>query len=478
MSEDETTIVEDVLSYEEAERLFDVEVRGVPLWERWRTTLPRLVKQHQNIIDEPHRYPSAPPTSRWRGYFGILRSALANVPTYNPWTFEERDLLVWGHSRRKKQDDGYWWDIYTDPIYEYADFSYVHFEQELGGDHLQPAKTANLFYTDEIPTYARVLRKFGNGPTVDRREVEPVRALERNIRADFGVNLAVSDGFARHLEIEFAIRRIYQSYLQHIDPNIAVVVVSYGKEPFVQTCKDEGIPVVELQHGVIHEGHLGYHFPGERTKVAFPDYLLVWGEFWKDCVEYPIPDERVLSVGYPYLEQSVEKYDDIPATDQILFVSQGTIGEQLSKFALAVDEHPDIDHEVVYKLHPGEYYQWQEEYPWLANADFEVVDDSDRDLYRLFAESTVQVGAGSTAVYEGLCFDLDTYVYDCPESFKLAPLVEEGTAEKISTADELASLLGSGAVTFDREYYFEPDATANVRRTLRELSSDNISPSE
>jgi hypothetical protein len=88
---------------------------------------------------------------------------------------------------------------------------------------------------------------------------------------------------------------------------------------------------------------------------------------------------------------------------------------------------------------------------------------------------STQVGAGLTVVYEGFCFDLETYVYECPESYKLEPLVAEGTAEIITSADELASLLGSGDVAFDREYYFEPDATKKVSETLEELSSSGVS---
>jgi hypothetical protein len=247
-----------------------------------------------------------------------------------------------------------------------------------------------------------------------------------------------------------------------------LVVVSYGKEPFVMACKQLGIPVVELQHGVIYPEHLAYSYPGDRIKKSFPDYLLVWGEFWREHTEFPIPDERVIPVGYPYLDQRVERYAGVESEDRLLFISQGTIGEQLSKFALAVDEHPDIDHDIVYKLHPGEYDRWREEYPWLTEANFEVVDDSERDLYRLFAESSVQVGAGSTAVYEGLCFDLETYVYDCPGTHVLQPLVEDGSAEIVSSTDTLVERLGTGGARFERERYFAPNA---VERTAEVLDS-------
>jgi hypothetical protein len=262
---------------------------------------------------------------------------------------------------------------------------------------------------------------------------------------------------------------LYKRLLDRVRPEVAVIVVSYGKETFIEACQSNGIPVVELQHGVIHPDHLGYSYSGSRTKEMFPDYLLTWGEFWEDRVEFPIPDERVIPVGYPYLEQRRNQYTDVASKDQILFISQGTIGEQLSKFAIKVDQHPDIDYNVVYKLHPGEYDRWREEYPWLVNADFEAINGSEPPLYQLFAESSVQVGVGSTAVYEGLAFDLETYIYDYPGSEVLQPLVAENSAEIVSSVEELAGKLGTGAGRFDRDRYFTPDATERVCAVLDDL---------
>lgn len=466
------SIAADVIEYEQQQGFFDVEIRGIPIWERLRNSIPGKIKQNQNLIKKAHRHPPSNIDSKWINYSTQLKRAVLNAPHYMPFTFDEHEVLFWGHSRRKKQSDGYWWDIYTDPLQEQSDFDYIQFEKASGDQHRRPAKTDNLFYIDEVPTYARILRKLGYGSKIKSQELESVRDLEEKLRSRFSLDIDIVDSWAYKIELEHAKKIIYSSYLDRINPNIAVIVVGYNKEPFILSCQKNNIPVVELQHGVIHEGHLAYHYPGDRTKEAFPDYLLVWGEFWKDCVDYPIPDKRVIPVGYPYLEQSVKKYNNITSSDQILFISQGTIGEQLSKFALAVNKHPDIHHDIVYKLHPGEYYQWEEEYPWLADAPFEVIDNSNRGLYRLFAESSIQIGVASTAVYEGLCFDLETYVYDCTGSSVLEPLTTEGTAKEITSADELACLLERSQGSFDRKNYFEPDATTKMCNEIQQLSSD------
>jgi hypothetical protein len=85
---------------------------------------------------------------------------------------------------------------------------------------------------------------------------------------------------------------------------------------------------------------------------------------------------------------------------------------------------------------------------------------------------SAQVGAGSAAVYEGLCFDLETYVYDCLESLILQPLVKEGTAELVGSAADIAATLGGGTVDFERERFFRPNATERMGTVLEQLQRE------
>lgn len=142
---------------------------------------------------------------------------------------------------------------------------------------------------------------------------------------------------------------------------------------------------------------------------------------------------------------------------------------------MEVAKHPDIDHDIVYKLHPGEYDRWESEYPWLREADFKIIDRSEAQLYKLFAESSTQIGVGSTAVYEGLAFGLETYVYDCLGSEVLQPLVKNGSAAMVSTVNELSTLLGTNKSSFDREYYFAPNAAERACTVIESLSEENPS---
>lgn len=457
-------------SFELEHSLFDIEIEGVPIWERIRFNVLRQIKR-QNGFGQAH----TGVTRDWEDYVRGTALFLKNIFINNPYFGDESDILYVGHPRRKLLEDGYWWDIYCDPIHEECNHDYLHLEDAYMLEHYRPARTENLRYLDLI-NYGGYLQRVLNinEPAIPPEEEGRLQDVSSSIECEFGASVDLLAEVFKVLYVRRTELGLYKRLLQKIDPKLLVIVVSYGKETLIEASKELNIPVVELQHGVIYDQHLGYSYPGSRTKVMFPDYLLTFGQFWKESVEFPIPDDRVIPVGYPYLENSIDKYEDVATRDQILFISQGTIGEQLSKFAIEVNQHPDVEASIVYKLHPGEYDRWEDEYPWLIDADFEIVDVSEPPLYKLFAKSNAQIGVGSTAIYEGLAFGLKTFVYDAPGSEVLQPLVEEGIAPLISTDEDLVASLGQDSSAFDREYYFESKATEKMCRKINEMVESTL----
>lgn len=443
--------------------LFSLTVDDIPIWERVRFNVFREITR-QRGHGQAHTRIDSDLSDHLRGIGLWLRNAIYR----NPYFAGEHDVLFFGHNRRKLEADGYWWDIYCDPVHEEGDLDYVHFESPRRLTHKTPAKTENLRYLELLDFTGTLQRKLGlRKPDIPEVVVDRLKEAEAAIKKELDADVDLVSKVRKKLHVRKTTLPLYELLLEWTDPELVVVVVAYGRETLIEACKRKGIPVVELQHGVIYDYHYGYSFPKGETKYAFPDYLLTFGDFWNENVRFPIPDDNVIPVGYPYLEDRLNAYDDVERSEQLLFISQGTIGAELSRFALEVHNDDRVNHEIVYKLHPGEYDRWEDEYPWLAKSDVRVVDESTPPLYRLFAESTAQVGVGSTALYEGLCFDLETFVFDTDGSYVLRPLVEDGTAATISTADEMVREMNRGRRRhFDRERFFKPDATENIPREL------------
>lgn len=453
---------------EQGYSLFDIEIDNVRIWERLRFGLFREIEQKAGG-EKAHTSIDLDTTD----YFMGAKLWVSNLFFRNPYLGRESEFLFVGHPRRKKQSDGYWWDIYCDPIHEQSSLDSVHFEEPYLLDHRTPAKTEPLRYLEFIVYSGTIQRKLGlYDVSFSDEEKACLDRVENEINKYFHVEINLKRKIKHLLRNRRSRLWLYKLLIDKINPNIAVIVVSYGKETFIEACKEKGVPTVELQHGIIHPGHFGYSFPGDRDKVLFPDYLLTWGEFWGRDTEIPIPNNRIMPVGFPYLEWTKRQYEESQSKKQIVFISQGTIGSELSKFALEVNRHPDIDHNIVYKLHPGEYDRWQYEYPWMADVDIEIIDSSQPSLYQLFAESTIQVGVSSTAVYEGLAFGLETYIYDCQSSDVLSPLIANEVARLVTSSDEIAAIIGRDSASFNKDYYFASNALEQVTSTLNRLADE------
>ncbi|MDO5820036.1 MAG: sialyltransferase, partial [Methanobrevibacter sp.] len=107
------------------------------------------------------------------------------------------------------------------------------------------------------------------------------------------------------------------------------------------------------------------------------------------------------------------------------------------------NDNPQCDnYQFIYKLHPGEYGTWRENYEYLIKAtnefnNFKVIDESQPPLYELFAKSHYQIGAFSTAIYEGLAFNCKTFIIDVPGVEYLDDLIEKNIVKKVKNSEEL-----------------------------------------
>jgi hypothetical protein len=451
-------VCERVFRIEDEHDLFDLRVGGVPIWERIRFGVHRQLLQQLGLTGQAH---AGSQTSKLDSASRMARNLWHRNPLFAP----SNDILAWGHERRKRLDDGHWWDIYVDPVVDALDEEVTYLERLFEGDHLTPPRTDTVWHLDFVELApAAVLEVIDDARLLSSAEEATLAGVESVFETEFGVRPDVVTKAGRHLVQHRIQRPLFEAVLRRVDPELALMVVSYGREPFVEACKNVGITTIELQHGTFSRYHLGYSYPGTRSKEAFPDYFFTFGEFWGSMAELPISDDYVVPVGYPYLESEVEKRTADTLDNRIIFLSQGTVGPHLSQFAVEFAEaEPNLD--VVYKLHPGEYSRWEREYPWLVEAPLTV--STDTPLYDLFTSATAQVGVYSTALYEGLCFDLATYVVDLPGVAYMNRLIEQGGAERVESPGELSRAFGThSSETVDTEPFFRTGAVENVRDAI------------
>ena len=461
------------------ERTFDLldEPFGedVYAWERVRFDAHQSLLCELGLIGEPHAGPGQSTRER-------LAAIVRSLAVENPFRLGSRDVLVWGHERRKQRPDGLWWDVYCDPVLAGTDWEYAYLESPHEGEHLRPARTDHVGRTDLIDNAPGIYERLRDPEALlSPADRELLDTVDERFVDEFGIGLEVRGRVARALAVRRGKLPLLRRLLDRVDPTLALVVTSYTKHAFIEACQERGVPVAELQHGNVSPYHLGYHYPDGGARTV-PDYLLTFGEAWSEFAALPQPPDRVLPVGYPYLEAEHERVvtsatPDNPVVpgESVVVVSQGTAGPRLAEAAVELAE--TVERPVVYKLHPGEYNRWRDAYPELADAaeaDALCIVGGEPALYELFAAADAQVGVYSTALYEGLAFGLDTYLLAAPGVEYMDRLVEAGVAVRREDAAGLATAIEEARTggAFDHERFFRPDALTHVRRAVERLRAN------
>ncbi|MHA1515771.1 MAG: sialyltransferase, partial [Candidatus Heimdallarchaeaceae archaeon] len=198
--------------------------------------------------------------------------------------------------------------------------------------------------------------------------------------------------------------------------------------------------------------------------------IFAFGDYWIETVTYPIGKNRIFSVGFPELETSRQKYARTKKKNQIVFISQPWIGTHLSKLAIELNKVENLGYKVIYKLHPNEVNTWKEEFPWLLNSGIEVIDHEGKGLYELFAESEIQIGVNSTALFEGLFFGVKTLLFDYFGIDYMEDLLKSKVAEKFSDADDLVKKIKKiKTIEFDADYFFRSNSLKNIATRIKKM---------
>lgn len=438
---------------------FSFRIQGVPIWEWIRN---EVFGRIQN-----------PPTSQEAEEYSKLKSAAKRGLLFsrslfykNPYLCSESDVMFFGH-RRTLEPDGLWWDHILDPLHEALDYEYMHFEEPMWGpdwNHRRKAKTENLRYLDLIKYAGEILKLIRPSISLSSAEVETLETIDAHLAAEFDMAVGVTDLAKDELATRKATLPLYRKLIQQVNPKIIIGSGNFiNQKTFLEAAKSLGVPTVEFQHGATSDEHVPYSFCEDCSVTYFPDYIFTWGDFWKNCCHFPIAEDRIIPVGYPYLENRKEKYGNLERENKVIFLSQASIGKELSKYAIRIDDSNEF--ETIFKLHPSEYHLWENDYPWLKKSDINVVSSDTPPLYELFGKAFAQVGVYSSAIYEGLAFDLDTYLIDFPKIERMENLLQKEGIKKVSP-DKLIDFKQDGP-GIETSEFFKPNAILNFEQAIR-----------
>lgn len=452
-------ICEIFFNLEEKYNLNYQEIQGCYPWQLIRMYLYYDITRKTQTFGAPQQQ-SLSIFDKIKSFTPFFKNSLLSNPFSGG---KSKDILIFDHPR-KIIFNGQYTDIYSYFLVDFLKDSYSF--EVLEAPYLNKHYTKKqdyIKYTDRIQLGSYAYKKF-NKINFSPDEEKLILSVEKELKSAFDVDINLSWILKIHI-LNF--RYDYKKYVELFkkrNPKIIFVVVAYENQAIVKAAKDLGITVVELQHGTITDYHLGYSYP-KRSRLNgdiayFPDKILTFGNYWLNEDTCPISMDNVVPIGFPYFETQSKDFLNIKSNEnQILFISQGVIGKYLSKIAHELADKLK-GFKIIYKLHPGEYETWRQNYPELVEAEkwdnFKVVDNSKTPLYELFAKSDYQIGAFSTAIYEGLMFNCKTFIVDVPGVEYLDDLIKKGYVYKIDNVDDLIRNLEKfEPAVYDKDFFFK-----------------------
>lgn len=472
--------LEPFLEIENKYGLIQDRLDGFAYWTYFRHDLAGDIMKKIDSSGELYVYPKRSKWQRMKARIGTIKYAMMSgrLPK------GKHDMLILNAERRVWTDECYEC-IYTDKIAaEFTDS--IVLERPYFQKHFAPVKTRNLVYTDfiEIRTmaywYLQQLIHKDRVAAIRRRLYhricKPVDEICSVYQVEYNIDHILDKMICGYYVYKIK-RQEFGKILDKLKPEIILEVVGYNIDCMVvnELALERHIPTVELQHGATGKSHMAYNYYSGIQVVQFPQYFFAFSKFWIDMARYPIARNRLKEVGFPYLDEKAKYVKKKIAKSfpyQIIFISQPKIGEMLSKIAVELNELIDPgQYKIVFKLHPGEYERWRERYSKLSASNIRVIDNNYVDLYELFAASTYQVGGyGSTATFEGLEFDLKTYIMREGAYPAVTMLCEKGIARFFDTAQDLYRLiLADHTAVGQKINFWKENALENMKREINTI---------
>lgn len=390
------------IEIEEKNDVFTLAYEDIYYWKLIRFELFELIKKKLDIAKEGH-----PLTLKDKAVKAMKLVWYSFCNIYRNRKIKKADVLLLTHGR-KTLVHGKYIDLYLNNKIEELDknnISYVVIDRaDHYGNH-QGMMKENYIYFERFGHIIREgLYKIGMNKINVESDLEKIQHIEDEIKEKLEIDVDLKYLIKRRIFRFKVDKKYYNKLLNRIKPKKLYLVVSYGKEDLIAAAKERNIEVVELQHGVISNYHMGYYFPFKDNIPYFPNKLIVQGEFWKESVSYPkdveIAVESINSFNKVYISPENKK------ENSVLFISQGSIGRELSKVAARFS----LENKIVcyYKLHPSEFNIWKSNYKELVEASkkgFIKVVEKEENIYSMMERCKYIIGVYSTAIYESLLYD-------------------------------------------------------------------------
>lgn len=391
-------IINKILELEKKNKLFDWIIDDVYFYQLIRMEVYYHIISKKKIF---HQQPTLKKSKIFKVIYFVLRDLLLINKRKN---LLKRKICIISHQRRIGKKD-----IYTGYLKQIInDFTILH--QSAGLNFSMDQNSINY----DLYVVKKKLLSFFKFSQNKKKIDELVKIFQKSFLLDNNfkqfLNTIINNKINSY--------RIGLELLRKSNFKKIILVNSYANNHLIYAAHRLKIPTIELQHGIINKNHLGYHYPRVKKNSisAFPDKLILFGEFWKDKSEYPINKNQIIPLGFPHFDENFNKYGKNKSNNnRVLVISQQTTQEYLRFFIKNILKKKKIY--FTYKAHPKE--DLKKAITFFKNHNISKyirIISGDKNIFKIFKKHQIQIGVFSTALFEGYSYELKTGIIDLPGS--------------------------------------------------------------
>lgn len=470
---DRIEFIKQICKIEDEYKLYDIIVDDIKIWPLFR---PYILEE---IINKENEFSFHPDLqikySNFKKAFSLFYNSIFH---FNYRKYKDVDNILYFSLRKRKNKDGYYSPL-IDPIVDALDNNYLIVERAMpNSGHLGFSKQRNLIFSDRVEFFRALgLIKYRKSKKADKwfSELKKVMSV---LESQLNIEINIPGLYSRvvhTLSTFFVAGKQVKKILKYIKPKNIIISPNYELNTLmlIYACKRLNIKVVEIQHGYIGSIHIGYNynFNYEDNKNYYPDKILVFGEFWKNVIDFPNKEDVVIPVGFPEFEKNTNKLSINHDSKNILVISESNGKHDLSKLCVEfLKNNNPLDYKILFKLHPNECSSWKEIYPELINVNnLTVIDTIEKSVYDYFADSKFVVGTNSTVLFESLGFGLKTCILNTSD-FNTEKININNYFEVINKASDLFKIINRKydnlAENDYKQTFFKSNSVNNIIKEL------------
>lgn len=459
-------ISESFLRLEKNLHLFESQFSDVYIWDYIRYSIYLEIKKKKTkklVANTSLR------SSFIRSVFLLLGSLyhfVRNLPKYKIKL--DTDFVFMGHPR-KIFENGHYIDKYCHDIVQELNkkYSVKMLDLPFKLRHYKDEEAIDIRYLD-VYEYLMIFAPYLMSLKFSKKEIDCLKTIEFEIKKEFQVTVDITSHVKKAVKQYKLLSRRIEKFFTNNTLKCLISVDGYDfiKKLFIQKANQFSIPTIELQHGAVGYFHIAYRYLEIRNSLdSFPKYFFIWGEHWNKYLLLPKGAFSKI-VGFPYLEKRVTTKKT--SKKNILIISQWTIGFELIEFVNELAfELPEYD--FFFKLHPNEIDEFERYNSSIRTNNISIV-RNEIGLYDLFNKSVAQIGVYSTALIEGLAFNLPTFIVPIKGSEAFEGFIHDDIMIKLRSAVDITNELNrKGASSHYKKEVWSKDATTKNIREIKNI---------